>query len=132
MSLDTTRLIRGYLVSTAAITSLVPSSDIRVGWLRTVDQFPCITITQVAGGDVGYLGYNTSVVGSQLRRETATIQVDIYSKSSRLQTLQIADEIVPVMISGGCRKDSDVEDYNDELGIYRKIQTYSITQHYDD
>jgi len=132
MSLDTTRLIRGYLVSTSAITILVPSSDIKVGWVRTADQFPCITINQAGGMDVGYLGYNTSSAGSHLREETSRIQLDIYSKNSRLETFQIADEIVPVMISGGCRKESDIDDYNDESGLYRKIQIYSIIKHYDD
>jgi hypothetical protein len=132
MSLDTIKQIRGYMVSSSAITAIVGSNDIKVGWLRTKDQFPCITINQVGGSDVGYLGYNTSAAGSQMREETTMYQIDIYSKDSRLQTLQIADLIVPRMISGGCRKDSDVEDYNDEFGIYRKIQTYTKISHFDD
>jgi len=132
MSLETIRQIRGYMVSSSDITSIVGANDIRVGWLKTKDQFPCITINQVAGSDIGYLGYNTSAAGSQMRKETTIYQVDIFSKTSRLQTLQIADLIVPRMISGGCRKESDIEDYNDELGIYRKIQTYSKIHHFDD
>jgi len=132
MSLDTTRLLRGYLVSSSTITNLVSTSNIKIGWTRTIDEFPCITITQIGGSDFGYLGYNSSSAGSQLRQELSSIQLDIFSKNSRLETIQIADAIVPVMISGGCRKITDIEDYNDELGLYRKIQTYSIIKHYDD
>ena len=132
MSLATLKQMRGYMVSSSAITAIVPSNDIRVGWLRIDDQFPCITINQVSGLDVGNLGYNTSAAGSQMRRETSTYQIDMYSKASRLQTLQIADLIVPRMISGGCRKNSDNDDYDDESQTYRQIQTYSKITHFDD
>jgi len=132
MSLNTLKQIRGYMISSSAITSIVSAADIKVGWVRTEDNFPCITINQVGGTDVGYLGYNTSAAGSHLRKENTTYQIDIYSKNSRLQTLQIADLIVPRMISGGCRKDSDIEDFNDDLGIYRKLQTYTKISHFDD
>ena len=124
--------IRGYMVSSSEIISIVTANDIKVGWPKTIDSFPCITITQVGGSDVGLLGYNASVAGSQTRKETTAYQIDVFSKASRLQTLQIADLIVPRMISGGCRKDSDVEDYDDESQTYRKIQTYSKITYFDD
>jgi len=132
MSLDITRKLRGYLTSSSAVTTYVPTSDIKVAWVKTEDNFPCITINQVSGNDYGYLGYGTSTAGSKIRREEATIQIDIYSKNSRLETLQIGDEVVKVLISGTCRKESDVESHDDELGIYRKTQTYIHTQFHDD
>lgn len=132
MSLGATKQVKGYLFSSSALTTLVPISDINVGWIKKDDNFPCITINQVSGTDVGYLGYNTSIAGSKLRKEIPSFQIDIFSKESRLETLQIADLIVPLMISGGCRKDSEVDDYLDEFGLYRKIQTYTFIKHFDD
>ena len=132
MSLGATKQIRGYMVSSSAVTAIVSAGDINVGWIRKGDNFPCITINQVSGTDVGYLGYNTSIAGSKMRKETPSFQIDIFSKESRLQTLQIADLLAPLMISGGCRQDSDVDDYLDEFGLYRKIQTYTFIKHFED
>jgi hypothetical protein len=132
MSLDVTRKIRGYLVSSSIVTAYVPARKIKAGWPRTLDEFPCIIISQVGGSDYGYLGYGTSTAGSKIREEMASIQVDIYSKNSRLETIQIGDEVVKELISGNCRKNTDFESYNDELGLYRKTQTYEYTQFHDD
>lgn len=132
MSLDVTRKLRGYLISSSEVTAYVPARKIKAGWPRTLDDFPCIIISQVAGSDYGYLGYGTSTAGSKLRREESSIQIDIYSKNSRLETVQIADEVVKKLISGNCTKQSDNESYNDELGIYRKIQTYTYTCFHND
>jgi len=132
MSLNFIKQVRGYLISSSYITAIVPSTDIRVGWIKSADSFPCITINQVTGSDVGYLGYNTSTAGSKLRKEETSVQLDIFSQTSRLQTIQIADLIVPLMISGGCRKESDIDDYISEFNTYRKIQTYTCIRHFDD
>ena len=132
MSLAVTLYIRGILISSSAVTSLVNASNIKAAWPKTLDSFPCILISQVSGTDYGYLGYGSSPAGSKLRRELSTLQIDIFSKSSRLETIQIGDEVVKVLISGTCRKESDTEMYDDELGIYRKVQTYSRTKFHDD
>jgi len=132
MSLIVTSKFRGYLTSSSAITSIVPASDIKVAWVKTSDSFPCITITQVAGSDEGYLGYRSAPAGTKIRKETVSLQLDIYSKSSRLQTYQIGDEVTKVMVSGGCTKQSDIELYNDEVGVYRRTQTYVYFMFHDD
>ncbi len=131
MSLSAITDIRKFLLSSTTITNIVSKNDINIGWIKKEDNFPCITINQATGTDVGYLGYNTAAAGSQMRRETSTVQIDIYG-NTRLQTLQIADAVVPRMISGGCRKDADIDDYLDEYGKYRKIQTYTMTKVFDD
>jgi len=132
MSYTVTKNIRDYLCSSSAVTSLVSTSNIRVGWPDQLDSFPCIIIEQVGGSDVGYLGYNSSTVGSRVRRENSTLQLDIYSQTSRKNVLDIADAVVPVMISGGCRKTIDVESYNNEIEAHRKIQTYMLYHVHDD
>src|SRR4030042_6073888 len=99
MSLDIFRQIKGYLVSSSTVTAYVPTRKIKSGWPRTLDEFPCIILSQATGSDLGYFGYGSADAGSKLRREEASIQVDIYSKNSRFETMQIADEIVKVLIS---------------------------------
>jgi len=132
MSLTALTDIRKYIISSSAITSLVPINKVKVGWTKFKDDFPCIILNQTSGTDYGYLGYGTSTAGSKLRREEFNIQIDIMSKTSRLETIQIADEVVKVLISGTCRKESDNDMYDDELGIYRKTQNYSYTKFHED
>ena len=126
------REIAGYLRSCSAITATTPKTEIRFGWPDEIEKFPCIIITQVGGSDTGYLGYQSSTAGSRMRREEFAFQLDIISRS-RKQTYDLADTIVPMLIaSGACRKDSDIDDFDDTKKIYRKIQTFSQTIHFDD
>jgi len=132
MTLESTRTIRGFLCSSTAVLSHVSKSNIKVGWPKTLENFPSILITQAGGIEYGLLGYRTATAGSRLRREESTIQIDIYG-NSRLQTLQIGDAITPVLIaSGGCRKVVDSDLFDDEKNVYRKLQTYEYTKYYDD
>jgi len=132
MSYDVTKDIRGYLISSSDVTSLVDTGNIRVGWSQQADEFPCIIIQQTGGTDVGYIGYNQTAAGSKVRLETVTLQLDIFSQTSRANVLDIADAVVPVMISGGCRKESDMDMYNDDIEVHRKVQTYTLNRFHDD
>lgn len=128
MSTDLMSTFRGYLISSSTITSLVPTSNIGVAWRYIEDKFPCIVLSQMGGTDTGFLGYNKSTPGSKDRRETMDIKVDIYSRTSRKNTLDIAHAIVPIMISGGCKKTSDFENFDDKQLIYIKTQTYHVVE----
>jgi len=133
MSKLVTKQIRGHLVSSSALSSYVGASDIKVGWDKLPHEFPSIIITQTGGGAYGYLGYKTSPGGSRIRRETVSMQLDIYSTKSRLETLQMEDIITPLLIvSSQARKESDIDTFDDELKAYRKILSYTITQFHDD
>jgi len=87
---SSTRLL---LTQKAALVALVPSSNIRIGYMKEINDFPCITISQTGGSSYGYLGYRTSAAGSKQRREDRTMQIDIYSRSGLLNLQQIADEV---------------------------------------
>lgn len=133
MSLETANQIRGYLNSSTAVTSIIPKGNILYGWPKIVDKFPCIIINQIAGSDYGYLGYKSATVGTRIRRETVTFQVDILSKTSRRELYNVADAVVPLfMVSGNYRKDSEIDTYDDGLSAYRKIQTFTKTVMHDD
>ena len=133
MSSDALMDIRGYLVSSTVVTSLVQRKDITVGWRKTLDNFPCIIINQISGIDKGYLGYAASPAGSRNREETYVFTLDIYSRTNRKQTYSIADAIVPLLIvSGSCKKIGDMDMYDDVLSVYRKLQTYTFTKFHED
>ena len=132
MSVDSTRMIYGWFVSSSTITSLINSSDIHMGFPKIKDNYPCISITQAGGTEVGRLGYGTATAGSKMRETIPTYQIDIWSKQGFYQVDQIGDEVSKVMISGACRKNSDNHGYDDETGLYRKIMSFTFTQFFDD
>ena len=133
MSLTASRNVRNYLVKNAAITALVPASNISMGWPRELDKFPCILISQSSGIDKGLLGYKTTPAGSRNRREEYSVQLDIFSQKNRRETLAIADAIVPVMIvSGAARKINDSDLYESDLEAFRKTQTFTMTVWHED
>jgi hypothetical protein len=131
MSSDALTDIRGFLVSSTAVTALVPKKDITVGFKKTIDNFPCIIVNQISGIDKGYLGYG--LAGNRTREETFIFSIDIYSRTNRKQTYSIADAIVPLMIvSGSCKKLNDIDLYDDTMSVYRKLQTYTYTKFHSD
>jgi len=132
MTVDTVSTLRNYLVSTSAVTSLVPAGDIKVGWQDEITSFPSIIIYQIAGTDIGYMAYNTQTAGNKLRLETSNITCDILSRTSMYHAYQIADVIVPVMISGGCRKVQDTDLYDDNMKVHRKVLTFRTQRHQTD
>jgi len=126
MSLQEAINIKSYLCSSASIISYVPKGNIQFAWPKTTDKLPCIIINQVAGSDVGYLGYKTSVAGSRNRRSTETYQIDVLSAVGRKDTMDVGDAIIPLlMVSGNYRKDSEIDTYDDGLSAYRKIMTFT-------
>ena len=124
---------RQLLTQRTDLVSLVPSSNIKVGFTIEVDSFPSITLTQTGGSAHGLLGYGTSTVGSKLRRDNRTFQIDIYSRSGMLDLQQISDEVDLALLSGSTfRKISDNDTYEEEIQAYRKIQTWSFWSILDD
>lgn len=132
MSVNTTRQVYGWLVSSSSVTSLIPQNDIKIGYPRVEDNFPCITITPAGGVSYGYLGYGTANTGSKIRRENSIIQIDVWSKNGFYETDNVSEEITKVMISGTCREQSANNFYNDETGLYRRNMSYSYVYFHDD
>lgn len=118
--------IKNYLKSSSAVTTYIPKGNILFAWPKLPDKLPCIIINQVAGSDVGMLGYATATKGTRNRRSTETYQIDTLSATSRQITMNVGDAITPLlMVSGNYRKDSDIDTYDDGLSAYRKIQTFT-------
>ena len=126
MSFQEAVSIRSYLCSSSTILGYVSKGNILFAWPRLPEKLPCIIINQVAGSDVGMLGYKSAVAGSRNRRSTETYQVDILSATSRKDTMNVGDAIIPLlMVSGNYRKDSEIDTYDDGLSAYRKILTFT-------
>ena len=129
MTLDEIVALRNALIGDATLTSMVSEENIRVGWVSIVNSFPSIIITQVGGIAKGMLGYSASTTGNKLRRNEGTIQFDILSTTSRAETLQIADRIEKIFLDGisdfqSFTKTSDMDMYDEEAKVYRKIQVW--------
>ena len=128
MSRNTANELRGIICSSTAVLSKIPKGNILFGWPKTEFKFPCIIINQVAGSDMGYLGYKSATKGTRIRKETVTFQIDILSRTSRQDLYDVADAVVPLfMVSGNYRKDSEIDTYDDNLSAFRKIQTFTKT-----
>ena len=112
----------------ATLTSMVPSSDIKVGWVSKVENFPCIIVTLVGGTAKGRLGYNTATSGEKLRTDTGTFQIDVYTTDEgggARKAGEICDRIEKVLLPNitgisGLNKTSDVMMYDDEQHVWRR------------
>jgi len=118
---------RNILVSDNDITSIVDTSNIKVGFSVEPDAYPCVTLSQIGGESYGFLGYKNASIGSRNRGDSWLMQVDIYSRDSVAQVQLIADEIEKAFhISGsGYRKVGDVDGFEEGLKAYHKVQTWS-------
>ena len=118
--------IRSYLCSSSSVTNYVSKGNILFAWPKLADKLPCIIINQVGGYDVGMLGYKSATDGTRNRRSSETYQIDILSATSRKDTMNVGDAIIPLlMVSGNYRKDSENDTYDDGLSAYRKILTFT-------
>ena len=132
MSYSTLLDLRNSLVGNSSLTALVPSSDIQVGWKRELANFPCIIISQAAGTDNGYLGYSTSSSGNKVAKENVSYQIDIYSRNSIKEILDIEDVLRKILLNNGYRKTSDNDAYNSDYQAYRKITIWSSIAFHND
>ena len=68
-----------------------------------------------------------------MRRENPLIQIDVYSQDSAYQTMLISDQITKLMVaSSAARKNADLDGYETEIDVYRKILTFSFSKLRDD
>ena len=118
---------RNLLVNSSEVTNLVPAKNITVGFTQEPISYPCISITKVAGSDLGYLGYSTSAAGSKMRKSSNSVQIDIYNRDSLLSSQIIGRAVTQTLLDGlSCKKVSEVDIYEENLKAYRKIQTWDV------
>lgn len=127
MSYDIVLEARNLLINNQSVTSLVEPANIRVGWSDGQVNFPSVSISTVGETDVGYLGFGTAPEGSRLHRIEATIQIDIISKTSIKETLEIADAITKVLLGNSFSKQSEVDIWDDMMKAHRRMLRFRKT-----
>ena len=116
------------LKSDATLTSMVSANDIKVGWVSTVENFPCIVITLISENAVGRIGYKSSSSGNKLRYDTGTFQIDVYVQNEdggARKAGQICDRIEKLLLPSitgidAMSKSGDVMMYDDEMNVWRR------------
>lgn len=121
-------LINDYYVSTS-----VTADNIRVGFAREIDSYPCITMHRIGGGSYPRLGYQSSTGDSRDRMDTYLMQIDIFDLNS-IENLELLDDkVIRAVHSGaqtgeGYRLTNNTSMYDDSYDAYRSIQTWSLSK----
>lgn len=129
--LEAVKDLRIELIADVDLIAIVPASDVKIGWKQEFKSFPCVVISQAGGNAVGLIGVATSSVGSRVAKESIIFQIDIYSRTSRRQTLEICGIISKTMLTMGYAKGADRDDWSTELESYVKTTTWKTNGVYD-
>ena len=127
MSYEVLKSVRDILITDGDVLSLIPASKIRVGWSSTVVDFPLVVISIVSESDIGMLGYGTSEEGEKLHRVEVSIQIDILSRASIKETLDIGDAITRALMKNGYSKSTEVDMWDDLLKAHRRMLRFKRT-----
>ncbi len=127
MSYEVLKGVRDILITDGDVLSLIPASKIRVGWSSTVVDFPLAVISIVSESDTGMLGYGTAEEGEKLHRVEASIQIDVLSRASIKETLDIADAITKALMKNGYSKSTEVDMWDDLLKAHRRMLRFKKT-----
>ena len=123
------------LKSDSTLLGMVSASNIRIGWVSTLQSFPSVIVTMIAGTIRGRLGYSVSSSGNKLRTDTSTIQIDVYTTNEgggARQAGEICDRIDKIFLNGisgilEFHKDSDNMMYDDSINVWRRTMRWSYT-----
>jgi len=121
MSFEILREVRDAFINDANITALVPATKIRVGWQESVTTFPSIIISTVTETETGQLGY----AHNKRKAVLTTIQVDILSRKSLQNAVEIADAVSQCMLELGWEKVGDLDTFDTLMKCHRKTLRFS-------
>jgi len=113
---------RDLLVGDSELTGYVSSADIRAGFSGEITNLPTIIITTVSETDIGHLGYATSPEGSRLHRIDCVIQIDVLTRKSMKEALEISDRITAVLMNNGrYSKTGEADMWNETYKAFHKV-----------
>lgn len=122
------KAVRDTLVADGTLTTLLGGNYIYMTEIMQANQFPSITLRLNSEGSKKRVGY----FAIKKRDNTPILQCDIWSKSSRYQTYQIADVVDEILVSdsvSGTRSWTKIIDgdmYESDTKIYHKPLRYSF------
>ena len=124
--------MRHILIDNYNVSSSVGTDNIKVGYQRTITNFPCISLFRAGSSSWGRLGYQQSSLGERDRVVDTMMQVDIFHDS--IEELEILDDYVvkAIMASGqtghGYRLMSNPSGFDESYDCYRTIQTWLCSE----
>jgi len=125
--------MRQYLINDYNVSSSVGASNIKVGYQKILNEYPCITIFRIGETSVGRLGYQTSDGGSRDKDSSVMMQIDIFHPTS-VEQLEYLDDYVKIAIMSGAstglgvRLMSNPSYWDDTYNSYRTTQTWLCNQ----
>jgi hypothetical protein len=125
--------MRHDLINDYNVSSSVGATNIKVGYQKILNEYPCITLFRIGETSTGRLGYQTSDGGSRDRESSVMMQVDIFHPTS-VEQLEILDDYVKVAIMSGASVElgvrllSNSSYWDDTYNSYRTTQTWLCNQ----
>lgn len=127
MTVDKITSLLNTLKSDSELVNLVPSTNIYVGWRRTISTFPSVVLTIVGGSSSGRLGY----LNTKEREDTITIQIDIHSTKSQYEAGLIADRIEKILLKCPgdiltAEKVGDAQFFDEDFEVWRRSIRFDL------
>jgi len=125
--------MRRILINDINVSSSVTVGNIRVGFQRQVDSYPCVAFYRIGGSSVGRFGYKTAVGGSKDRTEDVMLQVDLFHLGS-MEDLELLDDYVIKAVMSGARPGESFTLFGNTGGFdfnydcFRSIQTWTYSR----
>ena len=126
--------VRDTLLADSTLTTLLGGNYVFVDEIMQAKTFPSITLRLTSEGSKKRVSYDTI----KKRDNTPLIQIDVWSKKSRLETYNITDRIDKLLVAdsvSGTRswiKVSDGDMFEPDINVFHKPLRYSFAYTIDD
>jgi len=120
--------VRDTLLADSELTTLLGGNYVYLAEIMQVKIFPSVTLRLVTGSSKKRVSYNTF----KKRDNEETLQIDCWSKKSRLETYNLADRIDKLLVANSVSgtlswiKISDSDLFESDLNIFHKPLRYSF------
>ena len=120
--------VRDTLLADSTLITLLGGNYIYMAEIMQAKQFPSVTLRLTSEGSKKRVSYDTF----KKRDNTPLIQIDVWSKKSRLETYNIADRIDKLLVADtvsgthGWNKVSDSDMFEPDVNVYHKPLRYSF------
>ena len=121
--------IRNLLKGDSTIQTLLGGQYVYISYIMQAKQYPSITILE----NTEHSKKRTSYNHFKVRQNGSVIQIDCWSKKSRLETVKFANRIDELLVSDGVadtwgwEKISDGDIFESDTRIYHKPLRYSFS-----
>lgn len=128
------KAVRDLLKDDSTLQTLLGGAYVFMAEIMQTKTFPSVTLRLTSESSKKRVSYDTF----KKRDNTPLIQIDVWSKKSRLETYNIADRIDKLLIADsvsgthGWNKVSDSDMFEPDINVYHKPLRYSFAYVIDD